>query len=124
MNNLYGNGADHLEGWYSSSVVLPDPGSEVIWIDADGQETTGTYDLHGRWFASCGRGLMYVPLQWRQPAESALTNPRMLPTLDDPERFVEQDLGNALWCGGSLQPSGQSQRVVGLLHYNRASYLN
>lgn len=54
-----------MDGWYNSHVIVPDAGSQIIWLGPNGREVTGTYDRQGTWCTSTGQRLWYVPLFWR-----------------------------------------------------------
>ena len=54
-----------LKGWYSSTIVLPEKGFEVIWLDLHGREVVGTCDEQGNWYTADGQYLRYAPSCWR-----------------------------------------------------------
>ncbi|HBO46253.1 MAG TPA: hypothetical protein DD670_20475 [Planctomycetaceae bacterium] len=117
-----GKGAGYLEGWYSSSVVLPDPGTDVIWLAPDGRESAGVYDIHGRWLAPCGRWVMYVPLRWRQPDGPTAAPIQVAPTPEHVPPSVEQP--NRLWPRNSSESSRRKHWVVAVLNYDRTGLQN
>ena len=54
-----------LRGWYSSKLVLPEKGFDVIWLDLNGREIVGMYDEQGIWHTTDGQCLWYAPSYWR-----------------------------------------------------------